>query len=362
MNYRKVIYMSQLLLAQTYQIGSSAITNSVIQARNGDYILAGRLFEQNSPNSSAFALRVQPNGMPVWEKTYSSPFTEFFQAITQIADGNFVATGSLFYSGLAGDEYLWVVKLNALGNKIWERAFGSTNAQSDGYDITATADGGFVVTGLFLEKGTNIKFTWVLKFDSNGTLEWDRKYAGGIAFAVTQTKDGGYALSGAHNLPESLNSNVYILRLYPNGDKAWDRVYTDFEVYVLLDSDIIETGTGHFIVVAKSVLLEVDSCGNIIRAHQEGNFSLNSVAQTPDGTYAIGGSLIVNDFDHAYVAVIDQAGDKILWDNTELLYPSGIGQILVDRVGNVVGGGYAPLTDNQSLVFLAIFNPVQALT
>ena len=89
--------MSQLLLARTYQIGYSPLTNGVIQAANGDYVLAGRLFDQNS-NSSAFALRVLPDGNTVWENTYSSAFSVFFQSITQIADGSLVATGSFFYS------------------------------------------------------------------------------------------------------------------------------------------------------------------------------------------------------------------------------------------------------------------------
>ncbi len=350
--------MSQLLLAQTYQIGNSSMTNGVIQAANGDYVLAGRLFDQNS-NSSAFALRVHPNGVPVWENTYSSAFSVFFQAITQIADCSFVATGSFFYSDLSGDEYLWVVKLDASGNKIWEKAFGSKLAQNDGYDIAATADGGFIVTGLSLEKGTDHTLTWVLKFDADGILQWERKYDGGIAYAVTQTEDGGYALSGAHQLPNSFNSNVYILRLDPNGDKVWDRVYTDFEIYVLLDSDITETKNGHFAVVAKSVLMEIDSSGNIIWARQNGDFNLNSVVQTPDGAYAVGGSLIVNFFDHAYVAVINQAGEKILWDNTEILYNSGIAQILVNQGGDVTGGGYAPLNNNQNQIFLAVYNPVE---
>ncbi len=36
------------------------------------------------------------------------------------------------------------------------------------------------------------------------------------------------------------------------------------------------------------------------------SFGLNSAVQMPDGTYAIGGSLNVNYYGHAYVAVIDQ--------------------------------------------------------
>lgn len=54
------------------------------------------------------------------------------------------------------------------------------------------------------------------------------------------------------------------------------------------------------------------------------NTNLNSIIQMPHGNYGIGGSLIVNDFDHAYAAIIDKSGEKIIWDNTEILYNSGL--------------------------------------
>jgi len=352
--------MAQLLVARTYQMGYSPLVNDVIQADNGDYLLVGRLIDQNS-NSAAFALRVRTDGSIVWENSYSSAFSVFFQSGVQIAADDFVATGSFFYSEMAGDEYLWLVKLDAAGNKLWEKALGSRDEQNDGYDIAATADGGFIVTGLILEKETGATFTWVLKFDAAGGLQWERKYAGGIAYAVAQTADGGYILSGAAHLPESLNSNVYLLRLAANGAKVWERVYPEFEIYIPLDSGITETWEGHFAVAAKSVLMEVDSCGNIVWARQNADLNLNSVARTPDGAYAVGGGLIVNFFDHAYAAVIDQTGEKILWDNTEILYNSGLARILVNRDGNVTGGGFAPLNDNRNLIFLTVFNPVQNL-
>jgi hypothetical protein len=352
--------MSQLLLAGTFEIGYSALTTATIQASNGDYILAGRLFYEDN-SSAAIAIRVRPDGMVVWENTYSADYSVFFQSITQLADGTVVATGSHFYSGVAGDEYIWAVRLDAMGKKIWEGTFGSKEEQNDGYAVTATADGGFIITGFVLDKATGQPGTWVLKFDQNCKLQWDKKFDGGIAFDVTEVRDGGYALSGAHNVVGSLNSNVYVLRLDGNGHKIWEKIYPDYEVYVLLESGISETDNGHFLVAAKSVLMEIDENSNIIWARQADNLSLNSIVQMPDGAYAVGGSLIVDDFDHAYVAVIDRMGEEILWDNTETLYPSGIAQILVNRDGYLTGGGYGPLNINQSLMFLAVFDPVKTV-
>lgn len=352
--------MSQLLLAKSYALDFSSQTRGTIQCTNGDYVLAGRLFDENS-KSSAFALRVTGAGIPLWYMEYGSNYSDFFQAITQISDGNFIATGSYFYSELAGDEYLWIVKINEEGEKIWEKQLGNVNEQTDGYDVTATADGGFAVTGFIREKETSNTFTWVLKFDSDGNLQWDKKFSGGVAYSISQTRDCGYILSGYHLLSGGLQSNIYVLRLDPNGNIIWSKIYDEYEIYVLLDSDITETANGHFIVVAKSVVMEIGACGNIIWSFQNGAFDLGSVIQTPEGEYGLGGSLIVGNQEHAYVAVIDRCGRKILWDNTEILYNSVATQIFVNQEGYVTGGGYAPINNNQSQSFLAIFNPAESV-
>lgn len=352
--------MSQLVLARSYELGYSSITNGTIQSTNGNYILAGRLFDENS-KSSAFALRAAGDGNLIWSREYTSQYSDFFQAITQIADGNFIATGSYFYSEFAGDEYLWIVKLNEAGEKIWEKQLGNVNEQTDGYDVTSTADGGFAVTGLIREKDTSNLFTWVLKFDSDGNLQWEKKYSSGVAYSISQTKDLGYILSGYHLLPGGLNSNLYVVRLDPAGNIIWSKIYDEYEIYVLLDSDIKETENGHFIVAAKSVVMEIGACGNIIWSFQNGAFNMSSVLQTPEGNYGLGGSLIVNNVDHAYIAVIDRCGKQILWDNTEILYPSGLTQIFVNQAGYATGGGYVPLNSNQYQSILAIFNPTESV-
>jgi hypothetical protein len=350
--------MSQLLFAESFNIGASAITTAMIQASNGDYVLTGRVYDEMD---QAVAIRVDQNGLIVWENTYNSDYSVFFKSITQLADGTFIAVGSYFYSNISGDEYIWVVRLDAMGRKIWEKTFGNKEEQNDGYDVIATSDGGFIVAGLVLDKKTYQPQTWVLKFDKNCNLQWDKLFANGVAFSVIQTRDGGYAFSGAHNLPGSLNSDVYVLRLDAKGNTLWEKVYQDYEVYVLLESGVVEDSKGNLVVAAKQVLMQLDASGNVIWARQSASFRLNSVVQLPDGTYGIGGGLVVNDYDHAYVAVIDQQGENITWDNTEILYSSGLSQILVNRDGFVAGGGYGPVNLTDSIMFLAIFDPARTV-
>lgn len=355
--------MSQLLLAQTYQPGDSSLANGLVQTTDDDYVIAGRIFDFNRPgNSAAAAIRVAPSGTVIWQNIYSEAFTVFFKAITQVTDGNLAATGSFFFSEFAGDESIWAVKLNEAGEKIWEETFGNAqDEQSDGQDIAATTDGGFVIVGSFLVKGGNRSGTRVLKFDASNRLEWDQRFETGIAFAIRQTHDGGYILSGTHNIPNSLNSNPFVLRLDAKGDKLWEQVYTGFEVYVLLDSGIVATKTGNFTAVFKSVVMEINDCGEIIWAHQSSALNLGTVTELPGSHPVAGGSLIVNNFDHAYVTALGERGLEILWDNTEIAFPSGVTRIIPNKAGLVAATGYLPININQSQMFLAVYNPTRTI-
>ncbi len=352
--------MAQIVSAAAYQPGYSQMANAIIQADNGDYILAGRLFDE-SGKSYGVALRADPSGAQIWENTYGGQYSSFFSSIAEIGDGSLVAAGTYFYSNMAGDEYLWVVKLDPDGRKIWEKTLGGKKRQNDGYSVAATPDGGFIVTGLRLDKRQGgAPATWVLKFGGSGELQWDKVFDAGVAYAVIPAEDGGYALAGAHNLPGSLNSNVYVLRLDADGRKIWERIYPDFQVYVLLRSGIAQTRAGNFVVAAKSVLMEISPDGDAIWAHQDERLALQSIAFLPRGSYAVGGSLIANNFDHAYIAVLSRRGGKIIWDNTEILYPSGLAQVLASRDGLVASGGYGPLDANRSTMFMAVFSGAKA--
>ncbi len=352
--------MAQLFHAALFQPEDSVVATGLVQSAEGDYVLAGRSFVANG-DSAAVAVRAQADGVIAWQQTYRSQYTQFFSAITQIADGSFIATGSKFYSEFAGDEYIWVVKLDADGNLVWEKTFGSEDTQSDGLAVVACQDGGFAVTGLKLSKITNRGQTRLIKFAANGGVEWDHDYEGGIAYDLTQTVDQGFALSGAANIPGSLNSYVYLLRVDPSGVLIWEQTDREFEVYVLINSGVTQTHDGNFVVVAKSVVLKTDGNGAKIWGYQGDNLGLGSVVETTEGNYAIAGYLIVDNFEHAYVAAINSEGSEIVWDNTDTLYNSGIAQVIVNQNDFVAGAGFGPAGNMNNLMFLAVYNPVRFL-
>lgn len=347
--------MSQLALSATLQPGFSQQGAGMIQTSEGDYILVGKTSGQGTP-AQAFAIRYDPRLLDpiVWQKTYSDTFDVFFQSVAQIADGTFIAVGSRFRSQFAGSQGLWIVNLDAKGNLIWQTTYGQQGIQTDGYGVVAAPDGFVVAAAFYPEVGSDA--TAVLKYSMQRSPLWERRFFQGACLAMAATRDGGVILAGRHSIPGSTNDNPYFLRLNGNGTPAWERVFSQIKLYEILKSGVIAT-VGGFIAVTKGTILGIDPAGNLAWSRQSGNLDLGSVAELPDGTYAVGGSQIVGNVDHAYVANLDSTFQQILWDNTELLPTSELAVLLVNRDRLVTGFGDLPWIGEQSQLFFAIFYP-----
>jgi len=150
--------------------------------------LGGKLGEQGMPGEQAWSIQQTADGGYVVAGHATSP------------DGDVGGThGKLNYS-----DY-WVVKLDASGNKTWQKCLGGRYID-EARSIQQTADGGYVVAGYgYSDDGDatgnhgNTKDYWVVKLNRSGNLEW-QKSLGGFkneeAHSVSQTADGGYVVVG----------------------------------------------------------------------------------------------------------------------------------------------------------------------
>lgn len=344
------INWSEIIKSMQTQMARAAAVTS-----DGGYVVAGDGQDPSTPRRGVIAKVTAKTGLGIaWNKSYGGKFDNLFRGVTELKDGSLVATGISFYSGYSGDEDIWVVKMDKDGNILTENTYGTKGEQDDGYAVTATPDGGFIVCGLALSN--NSPSIWVLKFDSNCTLMWDKKFAGKIAFNIINTTDGGYILSGGSSINGGFNSNVYVIKLDADGNKVWDKVYSQ-QVYVMLHSGITETADNGYVVVGKQFVMKIDKNGELMWDQGYPACFLNSVVEMPDGKLFAGGSALDNySTDHAYFLAMNAAGDKI-WDNTSLL-PAGFTiSVLSGNEGAYVGAGTLPQDRLNYNMFVSELRP-----
>src|SRR5437899_10626457 len=100
----------------------------------------------------------------------------------------------------------WLFKLDANGNKVWEKAFGGTLTEGAAC-VDATRDGGCIIGGGSSSAINGNKTSpnyggsdyWVIKLDTDGNKQWENSFGGtssDILVRLLQTPDDGYILGG----------------------------------------------------------------------------------------------------------------------------------------------------------------------
>jgi len=230
-------------------------------------------------------------------------------------------------SGNFGLEDFWLVKLDANGNKQWDKTYGGSGSE-ESYSVQPTGDGGYVMCGYSYSGATGNKTNlaigsgdaWVVKTDGSGNLEWERVF-GGVAFdvfyIVRTNSDGGYIMvgqsySGVGGTKTNANlgeGDFWLVKTDAAGNQLWERVFGgDMDEYPYA---LEPTRDGGYIMGGSSAsgisgnkttgnfgnydywIVKVDTNG--IKQWErtyggDGWDEVNALKQTSDGGYIVAGS------------------------------------------------------------------------
>ena len=219
-----------------------------------------------------------------WDRTLGGTEHDLLKTAVPTRDGGYFLAGysnspvSAFKSQpRRGVDDYWVVKVDAQGQRQWDRTFGGASGSLNYLqDAQQTADGGYILGG-YSNSGAAGERTapsrggydyWVIKLDAQGVKQWDRAYGGTSEDYFTslhQTADGGYILGGYSSSgaggdktqPRLGVSDYWVVKVDGQGVRQWDRTFGSFSV-------------GPF---------------------NNGGSQLQRVRQTADGGYMLGGAI-----------------------------------------------------------------------
>ena len=286
-----------------------------------EFVLAGAGSSDSSPHDAA-------NGV-AWEAAFGGADKDWAYAMTGTRDGGLCTAGRTASQG-AGLEDVWLVRLDGDGNKLWDRSFGGP-AIDRARAIIETRDQHLVVAGATESKGAGEFDVWVLKLDAGGELLWDRHF-GGIATdwasAVVETGDGGLAL-GAYTQDEAGAAyDFWVIKLSTDGDLLWQRRYggeaTDWinAIAETSDGNLVVAGHTESIGAGKADLwvLKLTADGEPLWDRSFGGAETDyasTVTATRDGGLLIGGmtrSTGAGGFD---IRIIKLTADgEVVWQQT----------------------------------------------
>ncbi|RDC64881.1 T9SS type A sorting domain-containing protein [Adhaeribacter pallidiroseus] len=384
---------------------------TLIATPDGGYLLGGNSSsgisgtksEPNRGRSDYWIIKVDVNGQKVWDKTFGGADSEYLKALVATPDGGYLLGGTS-ESGISGDKTedrkgepdefgypdsdYWVIKIDAKGNKIWDKTLGGDFGESL-TSVAAAPDGSLLLSGLSYSgisddktedrQGCNPEYpdyicyndVWVVKLDRDGNKLWDRtlgyKEGDDNPTFLLATPDNQFLLGGTYN-------GYWLLKLDTNGQQVWEKRYFAGilqKVITTFDGGFLLGGwSGHSITQDKSEpvigdpfweypdywVVKIDVNGNKIWDKTLGGTSedvLISMAETPDHGFLLGGTSSSkrgadksedSNYEDMWLIKINGTNGQKEWDKT---FVNGgkyaFRDVIVTREGDyLIGGAFIP--------------------
>ncbi len=216
---------------------------------------------------------------PLWSMHYGGSGQEQFQRIIPSAGGGFVAVGYTESSDgdvstALGGRDVWVVRLDSLGQLMWELTLGGSQDEV-GKDVLELPDGGLLVLASTSSTDGHVsghhgaEDVWVVRLDASGKILWSRAYGGPLSESAERllgTGDGfvvvGYSQSASGDVPFNRGDfDYWIFKIDMAGNVLWSKTYggslADWAYGVSPSSD------GNLLVCGSSFSSDGDVLGNL---------------------------------------------------------------------------------------------------
>jgi hypothetical protein len=185
-------------------LDSGYIVAGISESSDGDVT-----FNHGFENSDFWIVKLDGNGTLEWEKSFGGTDNDLARCVKQTSDGGYIVVGGTDsndgdVTGNHGGGDYWVIKLSNTGTLEWQKILGGTGYDNP-WSINQTLDGGYVVGGHSSSPNGDVTGNhggsdyWVVKLNAVGNIVWQKSLGGTAAEAATnikQTLDEGYVIVG----------------------------------------------------------------------------------------------------------------------------------------------------------------------
>jgi hypothetical protein len=257
--------------------GSTDYGYSIIQSSDEGYVIVGASFSQNA---DVLVAKLDFNGAIQWTRTLGGSNIEIGSDLVQTEDGGYLIAcyGNLSSSGIIGSYGSldgWLVKLDSLGNFIWQKCYGGSGGDSF-YSIDKTIDGSFILSGNSKSNDGIVTGNqgdsdyWAVKIDSAGNVLWSNCFGSNYeerSWSVKHTIDNGFILIGQKNTsnPDTTSNysdyyDYWVVKVDNNGVIQWEKSFGSSKKDI--GRDIFQTSDGGYILTGSTLGVDVDVIGN----------------------------------------------------------------------------------------------------
>ncbi|MBI4648959.1 MAG: hypothetical protein HY738_20810 [Bacteroidia bacterium] len=240
-----------LLWEKCYGGSEDDTPSCIINTSDGRYIMTGIIFSDDGDiteyygSGDVWVVKINHEGGIIWQKSYGGSSFEGGTSIIQDSDSSYIITAVSFsadgdVTGNIGSCDIWLIRINLLGNIIWQKNIGGTDGDWP-HEIIQDNDGNLFVVGETSSSDHDVSFNhgcddmWIVAMDTAGEIKWEKTIDGSNGFETIYTavvcSDNSLLVVGT---TEATDGDIYnnhggivafAARLDTAGQVIWSRCY-----------------------------------------------------------------------------------------------------------------------------------------
>ena len=222
----------------------------------------------NHAGGDYWVLKTNNLGAIEWSRYFGGSFTEIPLGIVETDNHNYIIVGSsdsndFNISNNNGSYDFWMTKIATDGSLLLEKTFGGSEID-EASAIIAANDGSFIIVGNTrsadkdVSKNNGAADIWILKVSAEGNLIWEKTIGGSsfeVAKAIYKTQDNGFLIAGSsrsldNGFQNKGQNDALILKINENGNLLWQKTFGGSEIDFLYD--VVELNNKSIIAVGES--------------------------------------------------------------------------------------------------------------
>jgi hypothetical protein len=219
----------------------------------GGLILGGNTTTYGAGNNDFWLVKLDADGDTVWTRTYGSSGEDDLLDMRVVPAGGYILAGSR-QAELSTNTDIWVVRTDANGDTLWAWAYGDPVEAEWAGSVVPMANGDFAVAATYATADDGPTNIALYLLDSDGN-PYDSEYFGGMdddetAMTIRQTPDGGFIIVGWTRSFGLGPDDVYLVKTDDTGALDWQKWYGGAGADE--GRDVIITSDGSYVIVGNT--------------------------------------------------------------------------------------------------------------
>jgi len=251
----KITPFGDVLWEKLYKGRGDAYSTDLIQTFDHGLVISGYTADDVHDFPDWYVIKLDSIGNKIWDKSYGSPYDDRALSVAQLYDSSLIVVGYISYA-YGGLKKASMTKFSNSGMDLWADDLKVTD-WSTANSVAATSDSAFVIATEVKNSGLLDFDVRIVKMTSNGDIIWeksiDREFMS-HPVNIIETYDQGYAIAYTSKSDGVGNTNVAVMKLTPLGETAWEKEFQrNSDDYA---SQIIEDPNNALVIGASTYTLD----------------------------------------------------------------------------------------------------------